>query len=239
MTDPCYRFFREHNELGDFLGFVTRLAKVTDQNAEIAIKALYEKDNPDEYEKRMSTVAASGALIAFHGFRTLVVEMMICRATDNYLAYISELLSAIFRTKPEALRSSDKIQVDWVLRNSTMEQLISAITDRKVHELSYQSVDKLSEYVKEKLGLDLFETPEEKLEIVRIVEIRNLIIHARAIVNERYLLKVPDCPTSVGNKLPLDKYETFEMVYTLRRNVESLDKRAIDKFGLTYKTQAP
>jgi integrase len=56
------------------------------------------------------------------------MEMLLCRATDNFLAYISDLLSEILVARPEILRSwaNDSVRLGEILDFPTRAELLAA-----------------------------------------------------------------------------------------------------------------
>ncbi len=69
----------------------------------------------------------------------LICEMAVCRVVDNYLIYVSDLLALIFSARPETLKSSEVVTLEFVLTNRTTPQLINAIVRRKVDRLLFKS----------------------------------------------------------------------------------------------------
>lgn len=49
----------------------------------------------------------------------LMAEMTPCRVVDNYLCYVTDLLSLLFRSRPECLKSSETVTLDFVLDHKT------------------------------------------------------------------------------------------------------------------------
>lgn len=82
--------------------------------------------------------------------------MMLTRAVDNHLAYISDLPALVLRTRPETLRSSETIGLDTVLQHDTMDELVSELSEKRVNQLSYEGMRDLSTYLADRLGPILF-----------------------------------------------------------------------------------
>lgn len=232
ITDACSHFLDENASLLTFIGFVANLAMDQDEARKTAIKALYEKADPAKYENEVKNVEDSSATKRLKSYSRLIFEMMICRAVDNYLCYISDLLSIIFRTKPETLRSNEKVSLKFILQHTSMDELIYELIDRRVNQLSYQGMRDLDDDLSKKLGFQLFADSESREQVVRIIESRNLIVHGRGIVNQIFLDRVRDFQTPVGQKIPLDVNTTFRDVKLLQEHVSDTDLKAIKKFHL-------
>jgi hypothetical protein len=161
-------------------------------------------------------------------------EMIFCRAVDNFLGFISELLALIFTTKPHTLKSSEVVRVADVLKYSTMDELVWALADRRVTRLSYQGMSELAKDLKDKLGFELFSHEAQLERTVLIVELRNLLIHNRGVVNRIFLSKLSNFPTKLGEKVILK--DVFQDIYYLTKLVVEIEKRATEKFGLPRET---
>lgn len=214
--------------------YLLSLAGSIDQNRKIAIEALADiNEDRNRVEERLKQVSHQGAVATLkEKYFRLLEETIVCRAADNYLCYLTELISSIFKTKPETLRSNEQIRIDKVLGCNTMEELIILIADRKVHELAYQSLTDLNSYLVEKLGLAAFEDKSHERLIVKVILIRNLIVHNRGIITERFRSAVDDLEGAVGSQLDLGVDETFRIVEELTKAAETLDIRAAAKFAL-------
>jgi len=165
--------------------------------------------------------------------------MFLCKAIDASLTYITDALRAIYRTKPDALRSSEKVDVNFIMEHSSMDELISAILERRVYELSYKSIDDLSGELSKKLGVGLFLDDQQKEEAVRLVGIRNLLVHNRGIVNEKFKRDNPKSSEKVGNSVRLEFKENSAAMMFLVNWIADLDVRLIEKFSLPAVPRIP
>ena len=162
----------------------------------------------------------------------LILEMIVCRSVDNYLVYISELLALVFKTRPEMLKSSDMVKLDFVLKHESMNDLINALAEQKVSELSYQGMRELSTFLSKRFDFGLFTEPNELEQAIQIVQARNLIVHNRGIVNAIYLSRVSNAASQIGRPIFLTTMEVFEDIMFLGCSVADIENRAISKYGL-------
>lgn len=164
-------------------------------------------------------------------------ELTFCRVVDNYLLYVSELLALIFRTKPEALKSDEKVSIEMILGHTSLEDLIESLTERRVLGLSLKGIFALNNYLKRRLSFALIEDPALLKVVVEIVENRNLYVHNRGIVNRHYLNRVPDTPLKLGERL-IPREETRRAMWVLAELVFITDGRAADKFHIPQPERA-
>jgi hypothetical protein len=134
ITPPAWVFSAEYVRLLGFIVYITNLATSTDERSRIAIRALYEDE---DLQKELEKVDSHGAIhILRKKHRTLVFEMTLSRAAENFLAYVTELLVMVFKCRPEMLRSSETVRLDEILRHTSMAELIHELAERRVHQLS-------------------------------------------------------------------------------------------------------
>jgi len=146
MTRPCARYLRGASKLLEFIDFIDMttdalsfLSKTFGTPAKSGEAG--KKQRPSEPPFRKSLKNHSG----------LMYEMALCRAVDGYLTYLTELLAIIFKTRPEILRSSDQVTLDFVLGHPTLPRLVSALVERKVNQLSYQGTRDLARFLEKRL----------------------------------------------------------------------------------------
>jgi hypothetical protein len=100
---------------------------------------------PETYRAEIEAIEKEGALHALREHhRGMFLEMMLSRATENFLTYVTELLTLVFRTRPETLRTSETVRLDAILKHVNMEDLIHELAERRVNQLSYQGMRDLA-----------------------------------------------------------------------------------------------
>lgn len=133
----------------------------------------------------------------------LVIELAYCRFVDRYLLHVSEVLTALFTLRPEMLRSNEKVEIQFILEHTSMEELVKALIERKVTALAFEGMRKLAHYFDGHLKIPLFDT-DEQLEVgVLAVELRNLFTHNQGVVNRLFKQRVPGFDCTLGERLNL------------------------------------
>ena len=160
-----------------------------------------------------------------------LAEAIYCRQVDNYLTYISEVLRSLCLRRPEMMHSAEKVAVADVLAHKRMSDLVSWLVERKVNNLSYLGLQDLHEELGRRWGFGLG-SDEDVAGAVRIIEIRNLLVHSRGIVNPRFLSRVPDSGYSLGDPVCLSLKETTQAGSHLTGMVCETDQNLASKFGL-------
>ena len=163
----------------------------------------------------------------------LLFELIFSRSVDNFLNYVPELLAQLFEIKPDMLRSDERnISFNEVLDYPNREELISAITGRKVMTLSSKGLTELSDDLSRKHGLDLFEDARERARAAVLVEKRNLVTHNRGLVNRRFQERAGSAGWQLGEKLTFPPDALLSDVTFLLDCVRRIDQRAQVKFGI-------
>ncbi|TWI02469.1 hypothetical protein IQ17_04082 [Bradyrhizobium daqingense] len=175
----------------------------------------------------------------FSNHRQFVNETMLSRAVESFDLYVLLILREIFEAKPEILKSEGSIDIATVIDLKSFDSVVTFLTERKIHELSYKSLDDLQKYIHSRTGLALFRTDAAFDAALLASEVRNLIAHNDCRVNDifdRRLkgLKRPldDLPISKAGKFIIEDEWLRQVSYTLDAAVFDFDVAASDKFGL-------
>ena len=174
----------------------------------------------------------------FKAQQDLVVELLVLRVVDGFLTYLAQTLATVFRARPEMLRSEEQVRVDEVLRFDTMEELISYLAEQRVTSLTYKSLGELSDYLRRRLGFEMFASDEDRSRASALVELRNLVVHNGRVVNARYVARVPGFQGTIGTKVPVDA-ETLEEAAFLTEVALRIDEQAAAKWGLARDVAMP
>jgi hypothetical protein len=234
-TQACQRFFGEHDELHEFIGFVSDLALRADEISRKAREALFDRSQatPEaiaEHESALEKGAGAVQHLRRHSQRLL--QMFLVRICENFLVYVSDLLALIFITRPETLRSNEQVRLDFLLEYHSMEELVAALADRRVNALSYRGMREIAKDVQQRLGFEIFADEESLDHAIRIIEMRNLIVHNRATINSLFIGRLSEYAGKEGEQLKLSIATTLESADFLASCVKAVDARAIAQFGL-------
>jgi hypothetical protein len=137
-------------------------------------------------------------------FVPLIVDLVLCRAVDNFLAYISDLLTMVYKTTP-AGRKPDNFP---------------------------RGLSKQDAYLKERVKFALFENSAAVEQAARIIETRNLFTHNHGIISTPFLKKVPGFAGKVGEHIQLPVLDVAEDLVFLQKSVQDIDLRATRIFKL-------
>jgi hypothetical protein len=234
MSEGCHKFFFEHWELATHYIYICVLTTDKDEYEKQIAKIRLDNGLFTEKEKPLLEVVSRigvGAWKALMHRQQFLLQTMLCRAVDNYLSYISDLLTIVFKSKPETLRSNEQVKCEDILQYTTIEEIIGFLAEQKVHDLSYKGMRSLAEYVKNRLGFMLCEQGAVFDRIVFLIELRNLISHNRCIVNRIFKARLPTFAGSIGDLVVLDMMQTFGDMDLLATSVCDIEGRAAAKWA--------
>jgi len=226
-------FIADQIRTSQFFLYVINLSVQAD-NAYKALKDIIQETSGDERVRQELTGMEdkAGAADVLMGYQRLMTELSLCRAVDSYLIYLSDLLALIFATRPDTLKSSETVRLDMVLEYKNMDDLVAALAEARVNSLSYKGMRNLSKYLSERLGFRLFSDSEAENCAIEIVELRNLIVHNRGVVNRIVASRLPSLSAGIGKPVPLDPAKVFSDLIFLIHSARDIDGRAADKFDL-------
>ncbi|HWF33691.1 MAG TPA: hypothetical protein VG188_14165 [Solirubrobacteraceae bacterium] len=241
ISGPCAVLLEGLQETVGFVFFVTDLATRADDMRLMAAKALAEGSSSREEDRDALKDAEENRVVTsrLRAYRQVIFQTLITRSVDHYLSYVSGLLSEVFRERPETLRSSEQVRIDFVLRHETMDELVSALAERRVDRLAYRGLRELAADLKDNLGLVLFDNDNDLPRAERIIEARNLIVHNHGIVSPKYLRKVPNSSTALGQRLSFDFDGVIADITFLADCALRTDDLACRKFPLTQRAALP
>ena len=236
ITEPANRCLEEIKAVGRVVGTFVGMA-----NALAKDKALI---TPKEFEERHSrgervhTILHS--LMKGHPFTAPIVqtvnEMLLCRLVDNFLIYLSNVISLIYVAEPDRLRSAKiNITADDVFTATDMEILRNLVIERHVRDLAYRGLESLNKYLaqRDQLDFQLFPDNERRKFLSDMVEILNLIVHNRGVINATFLERVNYLEShEIGEQPEIPGAMLDDTVELTCRLVFDIDQRVIAKFRL-------
>ena len=160
------------------------------------------------------------------------LEMFLSRIVDSFQVYIVEILREVLHKQPRILSASkQELTLGYVLQFDSIESLTKDWIEGKVASLSYEGFGDLEDWCKTR-GIPLLFPEGKREKIVETIAIRNLIVHNRCIVDERYRKSTGDTRFKVGQARALDVEDFFETMKLLSKVIKVTDGAVSGKFGL-------
>ena len=233
-TPPLARFVQEFCDLmGLFSSFISMATRLDDRKG--MTRKLYDTVlqfiNPDE-EYRYSETYRSMENYGGQFSRNMTVGM-----ANNFLSYISEVLQLVLAARPEILRSSERLTTEEILQFSDIKDIVAYVADRKINELSYGGLKGVEAYLRDRLGLELFENSNERMHLSILAELRNIYTHNRGIVNRLFLTRIGSTSHDtfkfvLGEPYAVDLIDFNKLAVNAITVASRLDKGLTRKFGI-------
>jgi hypothetical protein len=193
-SDPLYRFLSEYDDILQAFFFTVLTAARFDEVRTIAARALALGQLPKDAQVEPADIdkdwGKGEAFKRVQKFSPLFSRNLVVGMANNFFSYVSEMLQHVLRRKPEVLRSSERLTNEEVLQFTRVKELIAYMADKKVNELAYGGLRGVEEYVKDRLGIAMFDNEDERIKLTILAELRNIHTHNRGIVNEIFLKRV-------------------------------------------------
>lgn len=143
-------------------------------------------------------------------------------------AFLKNYLKTIFIYKPETLKTKSQITFDVICSHRSMKALILTLAQSEVDMLGYGSIEDMQEcYDKRfKCNFNLFESWNE---IVESSYRRNIIVHNRGIINNKYKQKFKN--HRLGSKLDTTTEYTVELCDHLQLFFDFVNSNVGNKFA--------
>lgn len=159
-------------------------------------------------------------------------QMAYSRAIDNFITYFKEILAEVVIKKPQVLKSKDQERLDFILSHGNFEDLLKAISEKKIEELFYKGIADIEKFFQERLGINIFKEEENRKTINRLIKQRNLIVHNRGKISKEFANEFKNNNYEVGLYL-IFNYEDISNVNLFLSNfLVDLDTELSHKFQL-------
>jgi hypothetical protein len=240
-TNALERLVTSFGETFGALGTFVSFADQIDGTRRIALEALA-KNKPDgsEYAKiwiSMQNETSGPARKELARFSAYNNRLCYQSAYNAFFTFIIDIMKEIYYKNNNMLNLKSTLTFREIIRFSRMKDLIDYMVEKRVSDLSYQSVEDLNAELKDKISFELFESKIRMITIVRISERRNLITHNNAIVDHRYVERTKDFRRKVGEKVYL--HNGVDLMMYLLKIAVNIDNRARLKFNLRAKKFRP
>ncbi|MFD3797305.1 hypothetical protein [Streptomyces californicus] len=167
---------------------------------------------------------------ALHRNLPMVAEYGLTKCIDNFLSYVSEVLTEALVSRPALLKSQEQVTYEEVLAHDSIQAFATWAAERRISHLSFKGLEEISAYIEKRLGLKIHESDKHWSLLRRGVAIRNLAVHRRGIVDSRFTRIVAEA--EVGERYKFELSEYIEVAGSALKVVIDFDEKISKKFGL-------
>lgn len=214
--------------------FFIDLALRADFVAHVARQALDGKDDYKALTPAELAKATPGAVtMMLRRSRQELLEMFVSREVDNFEVYLVAMVRLVLNKDPRIFSDSKpELTLGRILQFDSIQAFSRAVIEGKVNALSYEGFRALEAWCTQR-SIPLVVPPGGHDRVVELVALRNIIVHNRGYVDERYRTAVPSSSTEVGLKRKIEVDDLFGAVALLRAIVEATDTGVTSKFRLS------
>ena len=148
-------------------------------------------------------------------------EMSIAYAYSVFEGYISDLLRLLLRKHPQLMGSKREITYEQIFEAKSRDDLIEAMIEREMRDLTYLPLLGLITKMREKFGFRKL-TSEYDVRANRVSLIRNCLLHNRGIVDAK--LARADASFKESEKLCITIADVDHATLVLRKAAYAIDK---------------
>ena len=144
------------------------------------------------------------------------------------LLAVTWILSTLSARRPTTHYSTDRV-LGYILQFDSIEALTRDIIEGKVATLSYEGFGKLEDWCQSK-GIPLLVPQGKRDQVVELIATRNLVVHNRSVVDERFRKAVPCSKFLVGQERQIEVQDLEEATSLLDTIVRITDSAIAGKF---------
>jgi hypothetical protein len=134
----------------------------------------------------------------------LTTTVFVSRAVDNFEVYLVAMVRLVLNKEPRILSDrKQELTLGQILKFESIEALSREIIEGKLNALSYEGFGELEAWCNQR-SIPLVVPHGQRERVVELIALRNIIVHNRGCVDERYRAAVPSSSTKVGDKRQLD-----------------------------------
>jgi len=200
--------------------------------AQYALDGKDAKDSPYADHLALAHDDPGPTTIEFRKHSQQFLEMFLARTVDNFQCYIVDLVREVLHLKPEILTNSQpSISMETLLNFSSKEEVVHHVIEKKVNSLAYQGFNELQDWCTER-GIPIIPPAGKQYDLAEIIATRNIIVHNRGLVDEKYLKVVTNPSFKLGECRSLESTDFYDVSLVMGDCVRATDLAAVRKFKI-------
>lgn len=235
-----YLFLLDYHKVVDLFFFTVHLAHSADHVSLTASKALIVgvKSEEDRQRLQANIDAPDRAVKKLYEFGSLNSKNLAVNIVDAFLWFISATIQGAMKQRPEMVKSGESVKIEDIFEFRNKKELIDYLIDRKVNSISYGGMSRVEKFIAEAIGVATFPDEETRALMQIFIEVRNIQVHNRGIVNRVFLGRVTKHQRFQfveGQRAHLCFEELVELTRVCVRTAIDLDMKICKKFGIKQK----
>lgn len=214
----------------DYFYFIIETMVNADYGQYLAKTALDNEEVKYESPDELLSTQPGKKVKRLRKYRQEHLEMFLNRLIDNFQNYLVELITEVLHSKPNILFSKQPtVSIEQILNKTSIDELLQEIIEDKVNSLSYKGFNHIKSWCTDR-GIPIMDINTEKLN--EYIALRNIIVHNRAVIDEKFIRTVKRSDLKVGEKFKLGVDFFFKAVEVISEFAKETDKETVNKFNL-------
>jgi hypothetical protein len=156
----------------------------------------------------------------FRQFNELIRIFGLIYLVAIFKGYLSDIVEEIIKIHPNMIKSMNQLRVMGTITQGNRKQTISYLTEKAARYLESAYFGDVIKYFKTNFKIDLSKSGVKPEKIIEIIASRNIHIHNKGIVNQRFSKNVKDNTLKMGTY----KHITKEFLKDSIKNVDIILK---------------
>ncbi|HYI07802.1 MAG TPA: hypothetical protein VEK57_01920 [Thermoanaerobaculia bacterium] len=166
-------------------------------------------------------------------------ETVLCRLVDAFHIYLADVIRLTLKHEPRLLRSNTVLKAEEILDYNSLDEIVEHLITKKVDELAYRGFHAVLEYVRKGMGATMSLSEDVMSSATRAIAVRNIIVHNRGVVNQRFIDQTGASDVSPGSPYNVRTADVLSWGEALRQVVFTLDAALATHFRIPQKTLEP
>lgn len=159
-------------------------------------------------------------------------QMAFSRSIDNLITYFKDILAEVVIKEPRILKSKEHERLDFILDYHRMEDLIKAISEKKIEELFYKGINDIESFFEDRLKIQIFKDDDAKKTINKLIKQRNIIVHNRGKISKEFAKEFPEFSSYLGQYITFSYKDISRINLYLNNYLVELDLMIASKYKL-------
>jgi hypothetical protein len=169
----------------------------------------------------------------FRQFRELIRVLGLLYLVAIFESYLIDIVREILLTCPDALKSGRQFTAETIMRLGKQKQIMSYLAEKEVDDLLHRSFPDVANYFDKKFGINLNVSGVPVEAISEILATRNIHVHNRGMVNQRYRESVVGSTLKIGAYRPISRLYLKDSIHSISTLVEFINTEVQQKYFAT------
>lgn len=166
----------------------------------------------------------------FRQFPELIRILGLSHLVTIFEGYLGDIIQEILLAHPDILKSGKQLTAEEVLTLGGRKEMVAYLAEKEVEELQHSPFQKVVKYFDDKFNINLNASIVSPEQITEILATRNIHIHNRGVVNQRFRKLVKGSPLRLGAYKRITREYLMDSISSIETLVRFIDTEARTKY---------